>query len=317
MNESSPAPAEYQDRSIGLMIFGILTIVMGTLCALCVPLMLFSQSIAARDPMRGVGFVFAFYAGLAVLFVWLGIGSIMARRWARALLAIISWGWMAMGLVSLVSMVFMMPQMLKATPPPGGKMSPGTMEAIVIITVAFTGGLFVVIPGIWAFFYSGKNVKATCEHRDPVVRWTDRCPLPVLGAAIWVALCAACMLMLPLAGMAVLPMFGSLLSGPAAIVVCLVVAGVLFWTAWAIYRLQIAGWWVAVVFPILFAISSVITYSHHSLEEVYRLAGYTQEQIALIQKAGMPEWFTTWGGVVWTLPVVGYLLFIRRYFRKA
>jgi len=35
-----------------------------------------------------------FYALLAVLFVWLGIGSIMARRWARALVLVSSWFWL-------------------------------------------------------------------------------------------------------------------------------------------------------------------------------------------------------------------------------
>ena len=55
MNESIPlaTPVEptvpaYKDRSTGLVVFGILTLLMGGLCALFVPLMLLGQVVAAR-----------------------------------------------------------------------------------------------------------------------------------------------------------------------------------------------------------------------------------------------------------------------------
>ena len=108
MNEQNPAitPVEasvlsdYKNRSTGLIIFGILTLLLGGLCALFIPLMLFGQTMAAKAPnapppntamlLPGL----AMYGGLAVALIWLGIGSIKARRWARALLLIFSWTWL-------------------------------------------------------------------------------------------------------------------------------------------------------------------------------------------------------------------------------
>src|SRR3954469_578396 len=92
-SDAAPLP-DYKDRSTGLLIFGILTLLLGCLSGLLVPLMLFGQTVAAKAPnappvnhaavVPGV----IIYGLLAVALVWLGIGSIKARRWARALLLI-------------------------------------------------------------------------------------------------------------------------------------------------------------------------------------------------------------------------------------
>jgi hypothetical protein len=78
------------------MVFGVWTVVLGGLCALYAPLMLLSQMAAARvnpslaNPAAMVPGM-ATYAALGVALIWLGIGSIQARRRARALLLIFSW----------------------------------------------------------------------------------------------------------------------------------------------------------------------------------------------------------------------------------
>jgi len=59
-DESNPpiAPVEtattpgYKDRSTGLVVFGILTLLLGCLAGLFVPLMLFGQMMAAKARMR-------------------------------------------------------------------------------------------------------------------------------------------------------------------------------------------------------------------------------------------------------------------------
>jgi len=321
MNESVSTPAGYQDRSTGLLIFGILTILMGALCALFVPLMIFSQAMAAHDPAlantHGLLFGIVMYAGLAVAFIWLGIGSIQARRWARALLVVLCWGWLACGAIAVATMAIMMPTMLAKTPSPGGKLDPAVQGTIMAISLGFSAVIFVVIPAVWLFFYSHKNVRATCEHRDPVIRWTDRCPLPVLAVVLWAFLAGPSMLIMPFAGMAVLPFFGGFLTGWSAGGLCGVVGAVWLWAAWRLYRLDMAGWWAVVTLVGLFAISSVLTYSRHDLSELYVLMGYSQAQMNLMQQYTLPQSFLTWGVLAWVLPMLGYLIFIRRYFRKS
>ena len=90
--EQFPAvPPDYRDRRTGLIVFGALTASMGAVLLLFVPLVLLAQF--ARANTTGVapasqrlipGIIIC--GALATTFMWLGIGSILCRRWARALL---------------------------------------------------------------------------------------------------------------------------------------------------------------------------------------------------------------------------------------
>jgi len=104
MNQSSPVPAttEFKDRRAGLIGFGILIIIIGCVCALFRAVDDPRPSDVRQGDRRGFRSshdVFRrvmTYSALAVVFIWLGIGSTMARRWARALLLILAWAWLVM-----------------------------------------------------------------------------------------------------------------------------------------------------------------------------------------------------------------------------
>src|SRR5208283_4838121 len=93
--ESTPSPPPHTDRSAGLIVFGILTILLGCLAGLFVLLILVGAAASAKATSAPATFstilpAISIYGVLAVALVWLGIGSIMARRWARALLLVFS-----------------------------------------------------------------------------------------------------------------------------------------------------------------------------------------------------------------------------------
>jgi hypothetical protein len=323
---AAPLP-DYKDRSTGLVVFGILTLLLGGLAGLMVPLMLFGQMIAARAPdappvshaalLPAIGI----YGGLAVALIWLGIGSIMARRWARALLLIFSWSWLVMGVGMTAIMPFVMGKSF-ANLPPNVKtgqptMSPGMITGMVIGMTIFFFMFFVLVPAVWTFFYQSRHVKATCEARDPETRWTDACPLPVLGFCLWTWFAVPMMLVMSLTGLAVMPCFGMFVSGLPGALVCLLVAAVWGWAGWWLYRLDARGWWLILVAMMLFTVSALLTYAHHDISELYQLQGLPQAQIDQIQKMGLftghrMDWFT----VLFTLPFLGYLLFIKKYLRR-
>ena len=316
--KSTPLSVGYKNRSTGLTVFGILTILLGCVCALFVPLMIFSQVMASRATGAPPNFSvilpsLSIYGVLAVALVWLGIGSIKARRWARALLLIFSWSWLITGIVMTVGMTYWLSRILLVD-------STGTRTAIrmmlfsmlVMSTVAL-----VILPSIWTFFYASRHVKATCEARDPVFRWTDACPLPVLACSLWLIFCAPMMLITPLTGHAVIPFFGTFLTGMPGALLYLVGAAVLIYGAWAMYKLNRLGWWLIFAALCAFFISNILTYARHDVTELYRLMNYPEAQITMIQKSG----FFTGNRMMWfmlfsTLPFMGYLIFIERFFRR-
>ena len=324
--EAAPSPA-YKDRSTGLVIFGILTLLLGCLAGLFVPLMLFGQMMAAKAPdappvnhatmLPGL----AVYGLLAVALVWLGIGSITARRWARALLLIFSWSWLIMGICMTAVMPFFMAKVF-ANLPPNAKtgqpaMPPGAITGMVIGMTIFFFVFFVLVPAVWTFFYHSRHVKATCEARDPATRWTDACPLPVLAFCLWTWFAVPMMLVMSLTGLAVMPCFGMFVSGLPGALFCLVVAAIWGVAGWWLYRLDARGWWLILIATVLFMVSALLTYAHHDIIELYQLQGLPQAQIDQMQKTGL---FTghrmSWLTALCSLPFLGYLFFIKKYLRK-
>ena len=117
-NKTASGP-DFKDRTTGLIVFGILEIIFGAFCALMVPLMIFGMFVSAglhkgSTPPVGASMMIPgilFYVLIAVWSIWMGIGSIKARRWARALLLVTSWLWLISGMVGLVFMLVLLPNM--------------------------------------------------------------------------------------------------------------------------------------------------------------------------------------------------------------
>lgn len=324
MNEQptvSPSP-EFKDRRGGLIGFGVVLLVVGCICALFVPLMLLGQAMASQTTgvptdyrmiIPGV----VMYGGLAVAFSWLGIGSIMARRWARALVLILAWLWFVTGVISIGFMAAFLPRIL-STQPTGGQQLP---HAALVVTMVFMLGFmsvaFLVLPGLLVLFYRSPHVKATCEARDPVRRWTDACPLPVLGLSLVLGIGVVSMLPMLFAYHSVAPCFGRLVTGAPGAGIILGIIGLWSYCAWATYRLKPAGWWAAMIGFGVMMVSALLTFPQVDLIEMYRLMGYPEQQIQQIQQYNFftgPTMtvFMTLGA----LPCFGYLVYVKKYFPK-
>jgi hypothetical protein len=124
-------------------------------------------------------------------------------------------------------------------------------------------------------------------------------------------------LIMPLAGLAVMPFFGMFLTGLPGSLICLLLAALWAYSARLLYKLDARGWWLILVAMVAFVVSALLTYEHHNFIEIYQLMGYPQAQIDQIQKLSL---FTgnrmSWVTVVCSLPGLVYLLFIKKYLRK-
>jgi hypothetical protein len=324
--ESAPTPALYKDCSGGLTVFGILTILFGCVAGLFCLLMLAqaatSEAMRAQVGLQGILPGVFMYGGLGVALVWLGIGSIMARRWARALLLIFSWLCLITGVAGLLFMVFFMPQMLANMSAGGAAGQPGLsprLQAVVMAVVCLMFGVFlIIVPAVWIFFYGNRDVKATCEMRDPVTRWTDSCPLPVLALALLFMISAPFMLVIPLMGHGVMPFFGGFLTGIPGAMYCLILGALWGYAAWLLYKLEPRGWWLILIVMCVLMASGLLTFARHDMLEMYRLMGYPEAQIEQIQRSGLfVKNQMTWMMALSMLPFLGYLLFIKKYFRRS
>ena len=319
-HEQTVQGSAFNDRKTGLVAFGILQIIFGGICALTVPLMIvgmiastvLEDSSAPMSVSRAIPAVL-FYVLLAVWFICMGIGSIKARRWARALVLVSSWVWLIGGLSGLIFMLLFMPDMYDQM----AKTEQIPQEMAVIMKYVMTGFMivfYVIIPGLLVLFYGSKNVKATCEFRDPHVRWTDKCPLPVLALSLIFGFCAFSMSFMGSYGWAI-PFFGFILSGITGAGVAMVAILLSAYVAWGTYKLSIKAWWCSVLLTVAWALSAGITFSRVSMWEFYEKMNFPEQQMEIMKHYGMPQGSTMalFAGL-WVFGFLGYLLYTKRYF---
>ena len=315
--------AAYKDRTVGLVVFGILEIFLGGLCALFVPLIAFSIAMGTRggtpmDPRMMIPGMMM-YVLMAVVLIWLGIGSVRCRRWARALSLVLGWLWLVAGIMGMGFFIVLMPGMQEAMAQQGGAPPREFLFVMQGFMLAMVGCIYIVIPGALVLFYQSRHVRATCEAKDPQVRWTDRCPLAVLALSVVWAVTAFSMLgALSYGG--VFPLFGVLVSGPLGVLVILAVAAAAGYLAWGTYRLKMTAWWGSVAMIAALAVSAVVTFSRMGLMDLYRAMNMPPEQLKMIEQTGMIERMDAlmcWFPLVGALVFLAYLLFTKRYFTRA
>ena len=111
--------SDFKDRKTGLIVFGILQIILGGLCTLIVPFMIIGMLAStvldeSSAPPINISMMLPgvlLYTLAATWFISMGIGSIKARRWARALVLVSSWLWLISGTVGLIFVLLLMPDM--------------------------------------------------------------------------------------------------------------------------------------------------------------------------------------------------------------
>ena len=341
---SSPAPAPiapvtappplldlpvYKDRGTGLVVFGVFQIILGLLAAMMVPFVALSAFVSrlapggAMRPGQIVSGVLT-YAFAAAALLGLGIGTVQMKRWARALTLVTSWYWLVMGALVTVLLTAVLPVTMRSvlaqmkqsgSGAPSPEMSTGIMAVVLTIMIVFLAFFLILVPIAFVVFYSRKDVEETCRRRDPVERWTDRTPLPVLGASVAMFTGALYMLVVSLTT-PMFPFFGRYLTGiPAA--GCLVLLAALdVYLAIALFRLQTAGWWIAILAVPVRILSMILTYSRADLMQAYSKVGMSDAQLQMLNSNPMFRGhILLWWSLISVLLFFGYLVWLKRYFK--
>lgn len=315
------------DRSTGLMVFGIFQIVLGGFCGMASVMMVFitilgpiantkqAEAINPQTMIPGIAINFL----LSVTMIWLGIGSIRARRWAWTLTVVLSWMWLIMGVIAFIGFLCFAGSMISTSLEQQGqvKMPQEVIMVMRIVTGAMMFGIYILLPTAFLLFYQRASVLATCRWRDPQIRWTDHCPMPVLALSVLMAFSAVSMLFSIPANRCVMPLFGGFVSGTVGAIVIVLIVLALMYLAWGTYRLQMAAWWGTLLLWTVGIVNMVMMFLQTNLMEMYEKMRMPATQLEMIRKSSFIELVSRWGlwialafGIVW----LGYLLYIRRYF---
>ena len=300
----------FKNRNTGLAVFGAVQLIMGCCSLLMVVLLV----VLANEPSFGMLAdsktmvpLIGMYVLAGVMLSYLGIGSILAKRWARALTLVLAW----MGLVSGVWAIFVMAFWTPELSNQGVTQDAGLFYLLFLIV---TGGVLVIVPGLFVLFYRSPHVRDTCQYRNPELSWTDHCPLPVLGLSLLLAFGSVSMLMTSL-GVGVIPVFGVFFRGTAGLVVIIGIGLLFAYLALATYKLKKSAWWATLIVYFLFGVSSVVTYSRFTMIEFYQEMGYPEEQLQLLKESEMAviEYSPLITGLSF-LMMLAYIVFVRKHF---
>ena len=298
----------YRDRRTALLIAGVLEILLGVGALLIVGLMIFAASMVTAQGAGSKGSMIpgiAVYGIAGLVFVMLGVGSIRARRWARALWLVVSSFWLIGGVLAAAVVALLMA-------------SVAGVESILLIAILSFFAVFMIgLPASLLAFYRSPHVKATCEAAAPEPCWTDGCPLPVLGAALWFA---SMTLTLPWMGWlygGLYPFFGHFVRGAAGHGLWMV-SGLLSGIAtYGIYRRIHTLWLLGLVLVLGQGISATVTYAVVDPKELFAAMGIEGAALEQIERMGMirPS-FMIGSASAAILPMVGLLLWARACFPK-
>jgi len=300
-----------KDRSVGLILFGALQILLGVaaLCglfAVAAASELQSRGGAGAPPMSALLPSILLYAVLAFYFFAVGIGSIRKRRWARALSVVVSAMWLVVGVIAIVVVAILMPRITMLFPPSNSGAVAATMFAFVAI-------FYIILPLALFLFYRGPNVKATVDLRDPVNRWTDRVPLPILALVLVMAFSA--LSVIGAVSYGVIPLFGTILTGAPAAIAFVAIAILCAYLSVQLYRVKRSAWWTLVLLDVIGGANGAYTLAKTDLEKLYEQMGIMTPQLRAMHIFEIYRDPRLWAfmAVCW-VAMFAYLIWTRRFF---
>ena len=326
-----PDVPSFTDRGSWLVFFGIVQILLGLLVGMFVPFMMLGAFVSRLAPGGGMRpgqaiSSIAVYGFLSLAMIVLGIGSIQARRWARALTLVSSWYGLIMGTLGTVLVTAVLPVAMKGavaqmqqtgSDAPSPEVSTAVMAVMLTVFIVIMAFFLIVVPLAFVIFYSRSDVAETCRTRDPVERWTDRAPLPVLGASM-VLFFGAVYILFTAVSTPIFPFFGRYLTGMPAAFCMVVVAVIDIYLAFAFYRGQVASWWIALVTLSIRVLSALITYARADVMQGYAKMGMSESQLQMMSSSPIFRGHVfLWMNVVSMVLFLSYLLWVKRYFKAS
>jgi hypothetical protein len=256
----------------------------------------------------------AIYLGVSAVFAWLGVATIMCRRWVRPVLLALGWPWLIVGAVGVLSMLLNLGPMAEAMQmrqPPGTPMPKVFIGIVLAVAVSVNVLLMVGLPLAIVLYMRRPGTEEILRAYDTRTNWTDRCPQEILTWILAMALCGIAML--PVLFHPMLPLGNRVITGLPAAAAILVIAGTFLAIAYGSYRRHILAWWGSMVAMVVVCGVWLLMLVEGGMVEMWRAMGLPEDQIEVSAKmvAGPRGWA---GSALIILITFWYLVKLKRYF---
>ena len=301
-----------------MIFFGIVEFGIGALCILLLVFGIFGFVAASHTNQPGMPVLrpsqmaasLSIYLIAGVMLLTLGVGSMLARRWARDLSLIASWMWLILGISTAATMIWILPRFMAQSPPD----QTGSVGVVMTCMAIAAGLLGIVVPAALILFYRSPHVRATCIALDPHARWTERVALPLLALSLWMA--AAGVMLASMSFYAVLPLGATILTGPVAIAVYIALGIINLYVAWGLYRQSRAAWFTGIAYTIVTAIYAAVVFPRIDYDKLSEAMNFPRTRVVSdftgIYRSPV---FAGYLAVFWVL-ILGYFVYVYRYLSR-
>jgi hypothetical protein len=328
------------DRRGGLIAWGVVLIVLGTILSLFLIgslvgyLGLVEQDLLGapaagqrRGGARPAAPQLDFLAGIGIVamalvtagLLWTGIASCLGRRWVRPVIMIFCVAIIVTGLMEVVTTLLSIPHLLervderffqqRAAVP-----TSGAVLTVILIRLGLSAAFMVVLPWFMFRFYASDRTRSALDELDPRRLWTDRLPVAALGWTCFAGFVG--LFLLASAKKPILPAFGTLLTGTSAVVVSCVLGVALVWSATLCFRGERAGWATSFVLLVVARLATAVYFWMGGAP--VNPAATTAEEVQLLWNrngALVPEWLPALMATLDSVVVALFGLYVARYFR--
>jgi hypothetical protein len=311
------APPTFKNRRPWLIVFGILELLIAVMFLGMGLMMLLLPEEALKQAQQGqppqpmpvrqlMLMVALMYAAIATVWAVTGIGTILAKNWARIVSLVLSYFWLICGVFGMLIWAIILPQTLKTQP----NMPHGGLGLVLVFTFVAMGIIFVVVPGIFLVFFHNRNVKATCIAGETYARPSRPALMRIL-----IVIFAITLICVPFNFFIPYPVIVFGVLGWGAIkagVLCLflITEGI---SLWGYLRSDLLGWWVALGASIFWALSTLVTLSRGNLIDLYGRMGFDTARMAPFQSHSFLA--LTWiFGLLFAAGKLLAVIYSKRYF---
>lgn len=301
----------YRDRAGWLVFFGALEILFGVLVLLMLIGVGVGAAVSDLYPLSGsmLAYMLFFYAIVAGFFIAMGVGTASVKRWARSIMIVVSWFWLAFGVLGTIAASLMIPPVL-------GWMVPELPVSLPVLSLLISGFmilLMILAPLLLVLVYGGNQVKRTFRQRDPNIPWTERVPTPVLSLALLLGFSGLLLMAYQLASFP-FPLFGLWVRGAGARILWVLFGLVIMGSGYLSYRMDGRGWLAGAFLMGFMVASSFATYWFAGIAELYAEMDLDISPVLLYDSLFQRLFLATMAPAV--IVYAGYFTWVRRFFPR-
>jgi hypothetical protein len=277
---------DYKDRRVLIRGLGLILLLIGATSAFFGPVefyvfSLFSEGGRFYYPGFQFGsFMFANltiqiigYYVIAVVFISLGYGHFMLRRWARKLSVTAMWFWLILGLPLTVIFIFMVFSIKEYS------------FLVVLAILAFLAASYFVFPWLLLRFFKSHDARSTYANASPANPWLEKLPQPILVlSALFIVYALA--LHVPLFMRGITPVFGRFWVGLSGYFAIDLAFWILIGLIWGTLRQRDWAWWGGLVYIGTLTVSTLWTTLRVSYEEILALLAFPPTEMEIL--SGIP-----------------------------